>query len=79
MMSATESIPTLSSWLVFNPNRDAQRGTAPRMWSGHRPAVVARLRRLAPYAALLALPGGSVLTLLLLLYRRQKSFAFAQG
>jgi hypothetical protein len=71
MMSASESTPTLSSWLVFDPNRDAQHGTAPRMWSGHRAAVVERLRELAPYAALLALPGGSLMALLLWLYRRQ--------
>jgi hypothetical protein len=74
-MSASESTPTLSSWLVFNPSRDAPRGTAPRMWGGHRTAVVARLRELAPYAALLALPGGSLLTLLLWVYRRQKGTA----
>ncbi len=58
MMSASESTPTLGSWLVFNPNREA---------------VVERLRELAPYAALLALPGGSLLTLWLWLYRRQKN------
>ncbi len=69
-MSASESTPTLISWLVFNPSRYAQHGTAPRMWSGHRAAVVARLRELAPYAALLAMPGGSLLALLLWLYRR---------
>jgi len=73
MMSASESTPTLGSWLVFSPNRDAQHGTAPRMSSGHRAAVVERLRELAPYAALLALPGGSLLTLWLWLYRRQKN------
>ena len=73
MMSANEPTPTLSSWLVVNPSRDAQRGTAPRMWSGPRTAAVARLRELAPYAALLALPGGSLLALLLLLYRRQRN------
>jgi hypothetical protein len=71
-MSTSESTPTLSSWLVFDPSRDAQHGTAPRMGSGHRAAVVARLRELAPYAALLALPGGSLMALLLWLYGRQK-------
>jgi hypothetical protein len=36
-------------------------------------AVIARLRDLAPYAAIeLVLPGGSVIALLLWLYRRQK-------
>jgi hypothetical protein len=73
MMSASESPPTLISWLVFNPSRDAQPGTAPRMWSGHRAAVVTRLRELAPYAAILMLPGGSMMALLLWIYRRQKN------
>lgn len=35
--------------------------------------VAAKLRKLAPYAAMeLVLPGGSVMALLLWLYRRQK-------
>jgi hypothetical protein len=72
MTSASEPTPTLISWLVFNPGRDAQHGTVPRMWSGDRAAVVARLRDLAPYAAILLLPGGSLMALLLWLYHRQK-------
>ena len=75
MMSASESAPTVLSWLVFNPGRDAQHGTAPRTWSGYRAPVVARLRELAPYAAILLLPGGSVMALSLWLYRRQKRVA----
>ena len=75
MMPASESTPTLSSWLVFNPNWDTQHGTAPLMHSGRGATVAERLRELAPYAALLALPGGSMLTLLLWLYRRQKKSA----
>jgi hypothetical protein len=72
MMSANGSTPTLISWLVFNPSRDAQHGTAPRMVSTYT-AVVAKLRDLAPYAAIeLVLPGGSLMALLLWLYRRQK-------
>jgi hypothetical protein len=36
-------------------------------------AVIVRLREIAPYAALeLVLPGGSLMALLLWLYRRQK-------
>jgi hypothetical protein len=70
MMSANESAPTLLSWLVFSPGRDVQHRTAQRMWSGHRMAVVARLRELAPYTAILMLPGGSLLALVLWLYRR---------
>jgi len=73
MMSASESTPTLSSWLVFNPRRDAQRGTVPRTWSGHRASAVAKLRELAPYAALLTLPGGSLLAFFLWVYRRRKT------
>jgi hypothetical protein len=45
------------------------------MWSGHRAAVVSRLRELAPYAAILMLPGGSLMALLLWFYRRQKRAA----
>jgi hypothetical protein len=74
MMSASESTPTLSSWLVFNPNRDAQHGTAPRMPSLHA-AVLAKLKEFAPYAAMLVLPGGSVIALGLWLYRRQRRAA----
>jgi hypothetical protein len=37
------------------------------------PAVIAKLRNLAPYAALeLVMPGGSVMAILLWLYRRRK-------
>jgi hypothetical protein len=43
------------------------------MLSGHAAAVVAKLRHLAPYAAMeLVLPGGSLMALMLWLYRRQK-------
>jgi hypothetical protein len=76
MMSASESTPTLLSWLVFSPSGDAQRGWVPRRWSGYRTPVVARLREVAPYAAILMLPGGSLMALGLWLYRRQKRVAF---
>jgi len=37
------------------------------------PAVIAKLRNLAPYAALeLVMPGGSVMAILLWLYRRRR-------
>jgi hypothetical protein len=39
-------------------------------------AVVAKLRVLAPYAAMLVLPGGSLMALLLWLYRRQRKAPF---
>jgi len=39
----------------------------------HAATVIAKLRELAPYAAMeLVLPGGSLMALLLWLYRRQK-------
>jgi hypothetical protein len=44
-----------------------------RKLSAHTAAVATRLRALAPYAVIeLVLPGGSLLALLLWLYRRQK-------
>ena len=73
MMSASESTPTLSSWLVFNPSRDAQRSVAPQRSS---PTTATKLVELAPYAAILILPGGSLMALLLWLHRRQKRVAF---
>jgi hypothetical protein len=37
------------------------------------PAVIAKLRNFAPYAALeLVMPGGSIMAILLWLYRRRK-------
>jgi hypothetical protein len=45
---------------------------APGIWSGRAAAVIARLRDLAPYAAFVVMPGGSLLALLWWLYRRQK-------
>jgi hypothetical protein len=42
-------------------------------WSGYAAAVIVRLKALAPYALIeLILPGGSVMALLLWLYRRRK-------
>ena len=47
-------------------------------WSAYAAAVIARLKVLAPYALIeLVLPGGSVMALLLWLYRRRKSEAHA--
>ena len=44
----------------------------PRSLGDHAKAVVGRLRVLAPYAVMLILPGGSLLAVLLWLYRRQR-------
>jgi hypothetical protein len=71
MMSASESTPTLTSWLVFNPSRDAQRAL-----QRSSATTAARLVELAPYAAILILPGGSLMALLLWLHRRQKRVTF---
>jgi len=53
--------------------------TEARKLGARAAAVVARLRELAPYAAIeLVLPGGSLMALLLWLYRRQRNVpAFA--
>ena len=45
---------------------------APRSLGDFVMAVVGRLRVLAPYAVMLILPGGSLLAVLLWLYRRQR-------
>lgn len=47
---------------------------APRNWGGYAAAVMVRCKALAPYALIeLVLPGGSVMALLLWLYRRRKN------
>ena len=44
-----------------------------RNWGGHAAAAMVRLRALAPYALIeLIMPGGSLMALLLWLYRRRK-------
>jgi hypothetical protein len=69
MMSASESTPTLSSWLLFSGSPNAQRSAALQRSSAIN---AAKLRDLAPYAAILILPGGSLMALVLWLYRRQR-------
>jgi hypothetical protein len=45
-----------------------------KAWVGYAAAVIVRLKALAPYALIeLVLPGGSVMALLLWLYRRRKN------
>jgi hypothetical protein len=45
-----------------------------RNWRDHAGAVIVRLKALAPYALIeLVLPGGSVMALLLWMYRRRKN------
>jgi len=77
MTSASEPTATFNSRLVSNRSRDAQSKTAPRKLSAYTTAVVAKLRDLAPYAAIeLLLPGGSLMALLLWVYRRHKRLPF---
>lgn len=71
MMSTSDSSATLNSLL------DAQQRAVPRTWSAHTAAVVAKLRKFAPYVAMeLVLPGGSLMALGLWLYRRQNKATF---
>ena len=73
MKSASESAPTLSSWLVFNPERNIQHGAVRWMWNRFTRVIVASVREFGPYAAIeLILPGGSLIALVLWLYRRQQ-------
>lgn len=59
---------------IFYNWRDARRVLALRNWGGYAAVVIARFRALAPYALIeLILPGGSVMALLLWLYRRRKN------
>src|SRR5258708_7023396 len=64
----TMSILRAATW------RDARWVLGLRNWGGYAAVVVVRLKVLAPYALMeLILPGGSVMALLLWLYRRRKS------
>ena len=63
MMSAIESM---------SPSNARRTPVAPKL-GAYTAAVVAKLRAVAPYALLeLILPGGSMMALLLWLYRRQR-------
>ena len=69
-MTLANSISILrgATWL------DARWMHALRNWGGYSTVVFARLKALAPYALIeLVLPGGSVMALLLWLYRRRKN------
>ncbi len=59
--------------LLSNQGRFARWVPAPGSLGGYATAVVGRLKDIAPYAAMeLILPGGSLMAILLWLYRRQK-------
>jgi hypothetical protein len=70
------SISSFNARLVRTYGRFTRWLPAPRRFGAHARTVVAKLKDLAPYAAIeLILPGGSVLALLLWLYRRPKRVA----
>jgi hypothetical protein len=72
MTVSIESTSPCNSRLLSNRGRYA-RPAAPWKLSAHTAALLARLRDVAPYAAIeLILPGGSLIALALWLYRRHK-------
>ena len=80
MLSSIESASICNTRLAPLRGRYAQSPTAPRKPSTYTTAVLARLREFAPYAAIeLVLPGGSLMALLLWLYRRRKKEAALPG
>jgi len=67
------SANTMSSFKGVDRS-DAGSTLALRNWGGYAAAVIVRFKALAPYALIeLILPGGSVMALLLWLYRRRKN------
>ena len=65
----------LNRRLVPTYNRHAGSGIASGRSSGYLATVAAKLRNLAPYAAIeLVLPGGSLIALLLWFYRRRQNY-----
>jgi hypothetical protein len=68
MMFAGESTATFNAGPEFTGTRGTSCRKPVRRWSALAATVVARLRALAPYAAMLVLPGGSLMALLLWLY-----------
>jgi hypothetical protein len=73
MISSTESTSTFNAGLGADCSRYPRCMPGPHKLRAFAAAVVPKLRDLAPYALMeLVLPGGSVMALLLWLYRRQK-------
>jgi hypothetical protein len=73
MMTAIESTSAFDALLAPTGSRCARRTPVALNLSVRWAAVVAKLRELAPYALIeLLLPGGSIMALLLWLYRRQR-------
>jgi hypothetical protein len=79
MISSTESSSTFNAGLGASCSRYPRRMPGPRKLRAFVAAVVPKLRDIAPYALMeLVLPGGSVMALLLWLYRRQKKSSAEQ-
>ncbi len=79
MISTTESTSTFNAGLGANCSRHPRCMPRPRKVRAFVAAIVPKLRDLAPYALMeLVLPGGSVMALLLWLYRRQKKSSTEQ-
>src|ERR1700722_14704733 len=74
MMPSIETTPNLSARLAPSESRYAQCTPAARKFAAYAVTVMGKLRDLAPYAAIeLVLPGGSLMALLLWIYRRQQN------
>jgi hypothetical protein len=76
MMPSIESTPSLNAGLAPSYCRHARWMPVPRKIGAYALTIIGKLRELAPYAAIeLILPGGSLMALLLWIYRRQKRAA----
>jgi hypothetical protein len=73
MMALMEFTSILGAGLVPNRKHPVGSASALRKPNAYVAGVVSKLRKLAPYAAIeLLLPGGSVIALLLWLYRSRQ-------
>ena len=74
MTSFAQSIAVFDARQMLHCRHYGRLSQTLRKLSGQTLAVAAKLRQLAPYAAIeLVLPGGSLMAVLLWLYRRQKT------
>jgi hypothetical protein len=73
MLSSIEATPNRNAGLAPRRSRYVRWMPAPRKFGAYAMTVIDKLRDLAPYAAIeLVLPGGSLMALLLWIYRRQR-------
>jgi|SRR5271167_5000408 len=73
MLSSIEATQNRDARLAPRHSRYARWMPVPSKFGAYAMTVIAKLRDLAPYAAIeLVLPGGSLMALLLWIYRRQK-------